>query len=161
MGKTGGGRTAIMKTGTLVVLAALVLAAKSTGALQNTPSSTAPDPASIGGPLPGSRNGQGPKLGSYRDGSYYAVGSYSTPGGTQSIGVQLTLSGDEVTDSSVFALATGQPSKNYQQEFADRHKQHVVGKKINEVHLTKVSSSSVTPLGFNEAVERIKQDARL
>jgi hypothetical protein len=40
------------------------------------------------------------------------------------------------------------------------YKQYVVGKKIDEVQLTKVSGSSLTPQGFNDALAKIKAEAK-
>lgn len=57
-------------------------------------------------------------------------------------------------------LATDPNSKRFQGEFADGYKAQVIGKPIAEVFLTKVSGSSLTPKGFNDAVEKIKSEAK-
>lgn len=98
---------------------------------------------------------------SFRNGTYFAIGSYSTPGGTQSINVTLVVSDDTIVDSSVTGTAASQPSKNYQQDFIAHYKPFVIGKKIDELSLSKVSSSSLTPIGFNDATDDIESQARI
>lgn len=97
----------------------------------------------------------------FRDGTYLAQGSYSSPGGTQSITVTIVLAGDTVVDSSVGANATSQPSRKYQEDFIDHYKQFVVGKKISTLDVANVSGSSLTPIGFNNAVDNIEAQARM
>lgn len=96
----------------------------------------------------------------YRDGTYSAVGEYLSPSGMEQIGVQLTLAGDVVTDVTVEVRATRPESKKYQEQFNSGYKTQVVGKKISEVNLGKISGSSLTPKGFNAAIESIKATAK-
>lgn len=96
----------------------------------------------------------------YKDGSYSAVGTYTAPSGEESIGVSVTLAGDVVKDVSVTANATNSDSKKYQQKFIAGYKTMVVGKKISDIKLSKVSGSSLTPNGFNDAIAKIEAGAK-
>ncbi len=97
----------------------------------------------------------------YKDGEYSATGSYTSPGGPEEINVTLTLENGVITDSNVQSLATRPESKEYQGIFASNYKKQVIGKNINQVLLNKVSGSSLTPKGFNNALEQIKQQAKV
>ena len=96
---------------------------------------------------------------SYADGEYEAVGSYRSPAGNESIEVALTLSSGVVRDATVTSKATNSTSRGYQRDFIGSFKSEVIGKSISEIELDAVGGSSLTPNGFNEAVEQIKQDA--
>jgi uncharacterized protein with FMN-binding domain len=96
----------------------------------------------------------------YKDGTYTATGSYMSPGGQDEIGVTLTLKGDVVTDVSATEMANDPRSKQYENMFIGGFKQYVVGKNIATLSLTKVSGSSLTPKGFNDALAKIKAQAK-
>jgi cytoskeletal protein RodZ len=95
----------------------------------------------------------------YADGTYTATGSYSSPGGTETISISLTLSDDVITAATAEGEATGGPSSQYQGEFEENFAALIVGKDIDDVSLDKVAGSSLTSGGFNAAVETIKSDA--
>lgn len=96
----------------------------------------------------------------YKDGSYSAVGNYISPGGSESIAVNLTLKDDVVTSANVVANATRSESKQYQNKFISGYQSLVVGKKIEEINLVKVSGSSLTPKGFMDALAKIEVQAK-
>ncbi len=97
----------------------------------------------------------------YRDGSYSADGNYESPGGNEFIKVTLVLKDDVITGASVFiADDTRKESKYFQEIFASDFKQYVIGKSLDQVSLSKVSGSSLTPIGFNDAVAKIKAEAK-
>ena len=96
----------------------------------------------------------------YRDGTYEAVGNYVSPGGSEELGVKVTLKNDVITDSSVTPHATRPNSVTFQGIFTENYKSFVIGKNIDEVHLTKVSGSSLAPGGFNDALDKIKSQAK-
>ena len=96
----------------------------------------------------------------YKDGTYSAVGNYNSPAGTESINITLTLKDDVITDAQFVSNATFPQSKQFQAIFGANYKTLVVGKKIQDVNLTKVSGSSLTPKGFNDAVAKIKVSAQ-
>lgn len=97
--------------------------------------------------------------GTYKDGTYSATGSYSSPGGNERVDVKVTIKNGEITDADVTARAASPTSSQYQDQFIAGYKQQVVGKNVDEVSLSTVSGSSLTPQGFNEALEVIKQQA--
>lgn len=96
----------------------------------------------------------------YKDGTYTAVGNYTSPGGAEELGVTLTIADGVVTDSQVEVKATRPISKTRQTDFAEHYKDMVVGKNLDDLSLGKVSGSSLSPKGFNDAVEKIKQEAQ-
>ena len=96
----------------------------------------------------------------YKNGSYTVTGNYISPAGPESINVSLTLENDVVTDATVVAAAINPVSVKMQTAFIGGYKDLVVGKKIDEVQLDKVSGSSLTPKGFNDALVKIKAQAQ-
>lgn len=97
--------------------------------------------------------------GSYTDGDYSANGKYQSPGGTESIEVELTLADGVVDGVTVTGEASGGNAERYQSQFADGIAAEVVGKDIDDLAVDKVAGSSLTSDGFNAAVEQIKADA--
>lgn len=98
---------------------------------------------------------------SYKNGMYTAEGGYQSPGGTESITVSLTIKNDAVIDATVAPnIATDNDAQEFQSEFIDGYKTLVVGKNINDIHLSRVSGSSLTSNGFNNALEQIKSQAK-
>ena len=95
----------------------------------------------------------------YKDGTYQAKGSYSSPGGQESIDVSLTIANGKITAATVESNAENSTSKEYQGYFINGYKKLVIGKSIDDVELDRVAGSSLTPAGFNEAVDQIKNDA--
>jgi len=96
----------------------------------------------------------------YKDGVYTATGEYVSPGGPEQIDVKITLAKNVITDAVVTPKAERPKSANYQGIFTDNFKPLVVGKNINDVVLDKVSGSSLTPKGFNDALTKIKAQAK-
>ncbi len=96
----------------------------------------------------------------YKDGTYTSKGSYNSPAGAEQIDVTVVLKDDMIADVTVKSLATIDASKNWQGKFIGGLKAEVVGKKLSEVTLTKVSGSSLTPKGWNDAVAKIMVSAK-
>jgi hypothetical protein len=96
----------------------------------------------------------------YKNGTYSADGFYSSPGGNDVVHVTLTLKNGIVTDAVVTAGDVDRTSLRYQQAFMSGYKAYVIGKSIDSIKLTKVSGSSLTPSGFNDAVAKIKVSAK-
>ncbi len=96
----------------------------------------------------------------YQDGTYSAVGNYTSPAGPEQLGVSLTLANNIITAAEVTPKAVKPMSKKFQGEFVANFLPLVIGKKIDEMMLTKVSGSSLAPKGFNDALEQIKTQAR-
>lgn len=96
----------------------------------------------------------------YKDGTYSATGSYMSPGGPDKVGVKLTLANGLITDITVTPMAGDNVSEKYQDKFISGYKTLVLGKKIDGLKLDKVSGSSLTPVGFNDALEQIRAQAK-
>lgn len=101
-----------------------------------------------------------PGLNQYKNGTYSATGNYVSPGGSRDVDVTITIQDGKITKSEFVGKATDPTSKRFQTEFADNYKTLVVGKNIDEVMLTKVSGSSLTPKGFDDALAKIKTQAK-
>jgi uncharacterized protein with FMN-binding domain len=96
----------------------------------------------------------------YKDGTYSAKGSYQSPGGQESVSVSVTLKGGVVSDSTVTTTGNNPTGKMYQEKFISGYKSQVTGKNIDDIQLSKVSGSSLTSGGFNNALEQIKTEAK-
>jgi cytoskeletal protein RodZ len=95
----------------------------------------------------------------YKDGTYAATGSYATPGGQESVDLEVKLMGDTVQSIELTQNAITGEAKDYQARFASGYKSMVVGKSIDEISLSRVAGSSLTSAGFNDAIDQIKNDA--
>ena len=96
-----------------------------------------------------------------KDGTYSATGNYVSPGGSESVLVTLMLKDDIVTDAVVTGNANNPTSKNWQVRFVSNVKGEVVGKKLDAIQLDVVSGSSLTPVGFMDALAKIKVQAKV
>ena len=94
-----------------------------------------------------------------KDGDYEGEGEYSNPGGQSKVKVELTLADGKISEIEVTPEATNGTSKGYQQKFAGGIADEVVGKSLDELDVSKVSGSSLTSQGFNQAIDQIKADA--
>ena len=95
----------------------------------------------------------------YKDGTYTATGSYSTPGGTEEVKVTVVLKNDVVTSVTTVGSATRGDSARYQSKFLSAYESKVSGKDIDSVSLSRVAGSSLTSNGFNKAITIIKNEA--
>lgn len=95
----------------------------------------------------------------FKDGQYSATASYNSPGGSQQIGVTVTLTADKVTAAALDLKAEG-IAKTYQALFRSGYLPQVVGKDISTISLGAVAGSSLTGGGFNTALEQIEAQAR-
>lgn len=98
---------------------------------------------------------------SFKDGTYTAQGDYMIHLGPKHISVTITLDGGIITDAKVVNQADDPTSKKYQDQFIAGFADQVMGKNISDVNVTKVSGSSLTPQGFNDALTKIEQEARM
>jgi len=96
----------------------------------------------------------------YKDGSYTATGSYSSPGGVEAITISVMLKDGAITDTSAQEGAIDREGSEFQSDFIAGYKRLVVGKKIDSVRLSRVSGSSLTSQGFNDAIDQIKTKAQ-
>lgn len=96
----------------------------------------------------------------YKDGIYSAAGTYQSPAGKEEISVSVTLQNGVITDAIFTPKATNEVSVKLQGMFASGYKAVIVGKTLDEAKLDKVSGSSLTPKGWNDAIEKIKLEAK-
>ncbi|HET7138527.1 MAG TPA: FMN-binding protein [Arthrobacter sp.] len=96
----------------------------------------------------------------YKDGTYSADGTYRSPQGQETVGVQLTLAAGTVTAVKITEHPSNPNTRKFQGEFSGGIAAQVVGRNIDELKVEKVAGSSLTSGGFNEAVEKIKAEAK-
>jgi uncharacterized protein with FMN-binding domain len=96
----------------------------------------------------------------YKDGDYSQQGTYASPGGTELISVSLTLKSNVVTALSVKTVKADPTATQYEAMFEAGINKIVVGKNLNSLNVTRVSGSSLTSQGFDEALTKIKADAK-
>lgn len=112
-----------------------------------TKSTAASEPAPADGAAPGA----------FAAGDYEATGTYLSPDGqTQSIEVEVELAADgTITDLDADGQAESGNSEQYQGKFESGIDALVEGRKITELDIDKVSGSSLTSGGFNDAIDQI------
>lgn len=98
---------------------------------------------------------------SYRDGEFTASGTYSSPDGTDEIDVSVTLRNGVIESVSVETNPKSTTGARHQQLFAEGIAGEVEGERIDEVEVGRVNGSSLTGAGFNQAIGRIRQEARI
>ena len=96
----------------------------------------------------------------YQDGTYSADGTYISPNGTETVGVELTLASGTVTAVNITQHPSNPNTRKFQGEFAGGIAAQVVGKSIDELNVSKVAGSSLTSGGFNQALDKIKAEAQ-
>lgn len=96
----------------------------------------------------------------YKNGTFSTTITYNSPGGKDEPGVSLTIKNDIVVDSSLAPGNNDSTSDNYIQRFESDYKTMVVGKSIADLKLSKVSGASLTTRGFNDAVVKIRAQAK-
>ncbi|MGN7860039.1 FMN-binding protein [Microbacterium sp. 22303] len=96
----------------------------------------------------------------YKDGTYTADGSYQTPETVEKITVDLTVSQDTVTKVEVTGDPQASETKHYQSQFIGGIAAQVVGKKLDDISVSRVSGSSLTSKGFNQALATIRTEAK-
>lgn len=94
----------------------------------------------------------------FRDGTYVAEGTYGN--GPSFIGVTLTVTDDIVTDVEVATRATDPTSLDLQERFAEAVPDVVVGRPLDGLEVDKLAGSSGTPVGFNDALDQIRDQAQ-
>lgn len=140
-------------------IAGLSLAGTVAGCAPTANEPSAPDGVSTGGSgTPGASSA--PPSGTYKDGTYSADGNYVSPNGTETVGVQLTLASGAVTDVKITEHPSNPNTRKFQGEFSGGIADQVVGKNVDDLKISKVAGSSLTSGGFNQALERIKSQAR-
>ena len=119
---------------------------KDTPAPQSTAEASAPAASGTGG--------------TYKDGTYTAEGSYQTPETVEKITVSITIAGDTVTAVKVTGNPQASETEHYQSQFIGGISAQVVGKKLDEISVSRVSGSSLTSKGFTQALATIRTEAK-
>lgn len=130
------------------------------GCAGGTTDAAAPAPAASSAPSTSAAAGGSSSSGAYADGTYEATGQYAAPESVETVDVTLTIAGDTVTDVTVTGDPQAAESRRYQGEFIGGIKDEVVGKKLDEISVSKVAGSSLTSGGFMKAVDAIKSQAQ-
>lgn len=97
----------------------------------------------------------------YKNGTFSGTGSYTSPGGQEQIEISITITDNKVTASTATTKAASSESKEFQGDFVNGYKELVVGKDVATLKLSKVSGSSLTSRGFNEALSEIRAQAKI
>jgi hypothetical protein len=96
----------------------------------------------------------------YKDGTYTEQGTYSSPGGQELISVKLTIASNAVKAVTVKTIKADPTATQYEAQFEGGISKAIVGKKINDLNVTQVAGSSLTSQGFDDALTKIKSDAK-
>lgn len=139
---------------------AAALAAVAIGVLASCSTETAAGDTGSGSTAASSGSStSGSSGGSSASGTWTETGSYSTPGGQESVKVTLTAKAGTVTALKVSGSGGTPNSRQYQSAFESGISSAVVGKPLATLKVGAVSGSSLTGNGFNAAVEKIRADA--
>lgn len=98
---------------------------------------------------------------SYIDGSYVSTITYSVPRGfTDTITLNVTLQGDQITSFSQDNVATNPTSTSYVNEYlAAFNNNSVLNQSIDDVSLARIGGASLTTQAFMNALAAIKSQA--
>lgn len=152
-------RTARQGSALVGIAGALLLAgcAAESSSAETTTDSPAPQTTAQASPA---ATGAGSSTGTtYKDGTYTADGSYQTPETVEKISVSVTVSDEKVTAVEVTGDPQAAETKHYQGQFIAGISAQVVGKKLDEISVSRVSGSSLTSKGFNQALATIRTEA--
>lgn len=96
----------------------------------------------------------------YKDGTYSAQGGYRSPAQDETMSIELVIENDAVSKATFFENPSNPTTAKMQGQFKAGFEQFVVGKNIDEINLTVVNGSSLTPKGFMDALAKIKVQAQ-
>lgn len=153
---------AVLLVVVIIVVGAVIVKKKSTDGANaaNNAVTSAKDTVQPAVDAPGTVNPNNASSSSFKDGTYSAMGTYSTPDGPETITVKVTLKDGAVSDTSATASMQSRESKEYVAQFLDAYKTFVVGKDVSSLKLSRVSGSSLTSQGFNSAIQQIQTQAQ-
>ncbi|MCU1533652.1 MAG: hypothetical protein JWR53_133 [Glaciihabitans sp.] len=123
------------------------------GTLSGCAAAAAPVPSTGGANAPASTTT------TFKDGTYSSDGKYTSPGGAEVINVSLTLVSNKVTAVTVKTVTADPTATQYEAQFISGISAVVVGKDLNTLKVDRVAGSSLTSLGFDDALTAIKADA--
>lgn len=150
--------------GLIVIVIVGIIGAAAT-ALSNRPKNQTPtvstaNPSTNNDPtMPGRPSSPARTSGNYKDGAYSASVNYFTPDGQEPLTVKVTLAGNTITDSSVSTTPISREGQQYFDRFDSYYKSQVIGQKVSDVSLNRVAGASLTTDAFNQALQKIMQNA--
>lgn len=97
----------------------------------------------------------------YKDGTYEAVGTYTSPASLEEIKISITIQDNVVTATTFEGWAENPASAQNQVKFNEGINAAVVGRPLDSINLTVVNGSSLTSHGFMDALRDIKIKARI
>lgn len=98
----------------------------------------------------------------YQEGEYTGTGSYQSPAAIENVVVKVRIKADKIEDIDLTSDTQVETSKKYQGLFLQGLKQEVIGKDLAELgEFSKLNGSSLTSKGFNEALQKIKEEAKV
>ena len=154
------GITALIVIVLIGIVATAIIVINTQNSDKQTAETTTDEPATPPTTTTDTTTSSSTDVSNYKDGTYGATGSYSSPGGRESIELTVTIAGGVITSTSLVENATSGEARGYQDDFANGYKSLVVGKNVDEVSLSRVAGSSLTSNGFNAALDQIKSDAK-
>jgi len=96
----------------------------------------------------------------YTDGTYSARGSYTSPGGTETLRVTLSITDDIIQTLTVKSVHVDQTAAQYEAMFESGIDAVAVGKDLATLEVGAVGGSSLTCIGFNAAIVTIRNEAQ-
>ncbi|MCU0677979.1 MAG: hypothetical protein MUF19_00120 [Candidatus Pacebacteria bacterium] len=98
----------------------------------------------------------------YNDGTYAINTSYLAPNrANHTVAVSFTLADDIITGANIsFGGDDVATSKGYQAKFVAAYESQVIGKKLDDVQLSRVGGASLTTGAFNDALAKVKVAAQ-
>jgi hypothetical protein len=88
--------------------------------------------------------------------TYSTTVNYKVPeGGSQSMGLTVTVNGAVISSISISQSKSGENSKKWQNNFENNYRPLVLGKNIKSVNLSRVGGASITTNAFNQAIKSI------
>ncbi len=159
----GRGKQIAISAGIVVVIALTIIGvvAFSNKKSDTTASTTSTNQAATSTASDSTTTATTATTGSFKAGTYEATGSYTNPGGSSDINISVTIDGTgTITATEATEGTSNRESQEYQQKFISGYKSQVVGKKITDVQLSRVSGSSLTSKGFNDAIAQIEKKAQ-
>lgn len=96
----------------------------------------------------------------YKNGSYETEVVYSVPDGFNRLKLSVKLENGKVVDVNVTQSDIDGESRGYDRKFQSSYKSFVIGQDIDNLKLDIVSGASLTTGAFNNALEKIRQQAK-
>jgi hypothetical protein len=95
----------------------------------------------------------------YTDGTYSSRGSYSSPGGHETLRVTLTVAHDVIQSLEVNSVHVDSTAQQYEAMFESGIDAVTVGRNLADLNVGAVGGSSLTCIGFNAAIANIQRFA--